>query len=581
MDHEQHIALLEKKIQREKNARRAAESLLEAKSYELYLAKQIVEETLASVQEKAHLDMSLLTLKTYLESILLDFNQLFLKTSISNGLLIHLLKDLVHVDGINAVKLDIASLKGSEIDEFQAGSSQEWSKAWQEENNSHNLYQWNRDLTQVRLKIDGDNQPLGYLYFDIVISPEWKVAISKQLSLFSELISVAYHREKLLLKTIKEKQRAENSEKSTRDFVAMINHELRTPLNGLLGSADLMRDTVIDSQQDKLLNTIHQSGEMLRVIINDLLDLSKMNAGMLELVESKFDPQTVCQMINDIFSIRAEEKGLAYKTEHASAVPNCLVGDADRIKQILVNLIGNAIKFTPSGTISLRSFWDDEHWCFDIEDTGYGIPLEKQASLFDPFTQVDNSSNRQHEGTGLGLAICKKLIDEMGGKISLTSEIGNGSCFHVALPLNVVTDVAEDRQVTDAEAPDLSQLSVLVVEDIKTNQVIIKLMLAKVGITPVILDNGKEAIDYLAENTADIILIDCRMPVMDGFEATRILRSQHYTKPIIALTAGTTTTEIEACFDCGMDAIVNKPYQLQDIKTALITWSAILANQVA
>lgn len=584
MDAQQHIALLEKKVLREKSARQAAERLLEGKSHELFLAKQLVEETLENLQEQADLDLGLLTLKTYLESILLDFNQLFLKSSISGELLQHLLNDLAHVAGINAVRIDInRGLRESDVYDgdaysIKAGRVTSWNDIWeiqeQQEQDCKRIYQWSPDGLQIKLLINAEDGELGFLFFSLTIPPAWRLAISKQLSLFSEMISVAYQRDTLLHKTITEKQRAENSEKSTRDFVAMINHELRTPLNGLLGSAELMRDTEISNEQERLLNTIEQSGELLRVIINDLLDLSKMNAGMLELTHSDFSPAELVKMINDIFTIRAEEKSLAFKLHFSNNVPSTLLGDSDRIKQILVNLIGNSVKFTRQGSISLKVDWVDANLVFKVRDTGCGIPLEKQQTLFDPFVQVDNSSNRKHEGTGLGLSICRHLVDKMGGNLSLVSKLDQGSCFTVILPLPVVAKTAKSIDIIAEPEVALDSLKVLVVEDIKTNQLIIKMMLAKLGIVPEIRDNGLDAIEFLATTQVDIILMDCRMPIMDGFEATSTLRKQGYKKPILALTAGTTTVEVEECYSCGMDAIVNKPYQLTDIRAALITWSA-------
>jgi signal transduction histidine kinase/ActR/RegA family two-component response regulator len=575
MDLEQKIVLLQKKIAREKASRQAAEQLLEYKSNELFLAKKMVEDTLVHVQQQAEQDVALLTFKTYLDSILLDFSQLFLKNSVSATLLQRLLNNISHIDTITAVQLKIQSIDDVDsITVLHAGVRTQW-----QEPIKHNLScYWSGDHRHLHIIINGEDSQLGVLSVELDTKLEWQQTIEKQLSLFSDMISVAYQRKYLLDRTILEMHRAENSEKSTRDFVAMINHELRTPLNGLLGSADLMGDTKIDKQQARLLTTIHQSGELLRVIINDLLDFSKMSAGMLELQIKPFDVACISRVIDDIFSIRAEEKGLAFELFFSKQIPPELLGDAERIKQILVNLIGNAMKFTSEGKVSVYFLWENEQLVFNIVDTGCGIPLDKQSNLFEPFVQVDNSSNRKHEGTGLGLSICLHLIKEMQGELLLTSELDKGSEFKVRLPLPIPVQQEKSVQVEDEIDYPINELSLLVVEDIKMNQVVIEMMLKKLGLNCDIHNNGKEALSYLEEHTVDIILMDCRMPIMDGFEATRTLRQQGYTKPIIALTAGTTNIEREECLACGMDDIVNKPYQLKDLEKMLNHWGKRLSQ---
>jgi len=574
MDLEQQIVLLKKKVAREKASRKSAEQLLENKSNELFLAKKLVEDTLIHVQEKAEQDMALLTLKTYLESILLDFSQLFLKQSISETLLQRLLNNISHVEAIKSVKLQIKSIDDeNKISVLHAG---EWTR-WNDLGDLRVQSIWSDKHRQLHIIVDGETAQLGMLSVCLDTKIGWQDTIEKQCSLFAEMISVAYQRKYLLDRTVLEMHRAENSEKSTRDFVAMINHELRTPLNGLLGSAELMADTDIDPLQARLLTTINQSGELLRVIINDLLDFSKMSAGMLELIVKPFDVADISRVIEDVFTIRAEDKGLGFELHFSSEIPAELFGDAERIKQILVNLIGNALKFTSEGKISVSFLWENEQLVFNIIDTGCGIPLDKQANLFDPFVQVDNSSNRKHEGTGLGLSICLHLIKEMHGEMTLTSELNKGAAFKVTLPLTPVDKSVKPVQiVTDVDYP-IGDLKLLIVEDIKMNQVVIEMMLAKLGVTCEIKNNGKEALNYLKDNNVDIILMDCRMPIMDGFEATKILRQQAYNKPIIALTAGTTNTEREECLACGMDDIVNKPYQIKDLAKVLNHWGKLLS----
>lgn len=575
MDLEQKIVLLMKKVAREKASRKSAEQLLEEKSNELFLAKKMVEDTLVHVQQQAEQDMALLTLKTYLDSILLDFNQLFLKNSISDTLLQRLLNNISHVDTINAVQLKIQSI--NVVDEMTVLNAGMWTR-WDEPAEQVSSCRWSDDHLQLHIIIDGEDAQLGVLSVSLETKKQWQQTIEKQWSLFSEMISVAYQRKYLLDRTILEMHRAEKSEKSTRDFVTMINHELRTPLNGLLGSADLMADTQIDTQQARLLTTIHQSGELLRVIINDLLDFSKMSAGMLELIIKPFDVISVSRVIEDIFSIRAEEKGLLFELIFSEQIPTELLGDAERIKQILVNLIGNALKFTSDGKVSVYFLWENEQLVFNIVDTGCGIPADKQSNLFEPFVQVDNSSNRKHEGTGLGLSICSHLIKEMQGELILTSELDKGSEFKVCLPLAIPAENIKTTEEQDEIDYPIHQLKLLIVEDIKMNQVVIEMMLKKLGLNCDIKNNGKEALSYLEHHHVDIILMDCRMPIMDGFEATRILRQQGYDKPIIALTAGTTNIERDECLACGMDDIVNKPYQLKDLQRTLNHWGKQLSN---
>ncbi|MCL1060335.1 ATP-binding protein [Shewanella gelidimarina] len=566
------IELLNRKIIREKAAKKAAEVLLEEKSRELYSAKQLVEDSLIHIKEQSKQGMALLHFKSHLESILLDYNQLLLQKPISNILLQRLLDDLIGIENIKASRIRFKSpIKENVFDTFLAGNK----ALIQPISTANQPLCWSDDHQQIKLIIKTETSILGSLTLVIESPTSWQNTVEKQLLLFCDMISAAQRRQELLENTIKEKLRAESSEQSTRDFVAMINHELRTPLNGLLGSADLMLDTSLSSYQQQLLNTMHQSGELLRVIINDLLDLSKMSAGMLQIVKIKFSPEKLCKMIFDIFKQRTDEFGLLFNYHYQQSIPQTLIGDPDRIKQILVNLIGNSIKFTREGEIRVDIYWAEQALCFTVQDSGCGIPEDKIPTLFDPFTQVNNSSNRAYEGTGLGLAICKQLVDEMKGDIRLTSTLGEGSCFDVSLPLDIAKTSVLNIQQPQAQYP-IETLDVLVVEDSKVNQMLIEMILAKFKITPAIANNGQEAIDFLANNSVDVIFMDCRMPVVDGFEATTLLRDKGYTKPIIALTASTTSVETEQCYRCGMDEIINKPYQQEDIKSALIRWGHII-----
>ena len=577
MDSEKMIELLNRKIQREKQARKAAETLLEKKSNELYYAKKLVEESLQIVQKQSENDVALLKFKSDLDAILLEYSQRLLQEKLVKELLTKFLKDLLNLELIQAIHLSSNVVtQEQDISVFSFDNSMLFSDLSLSE---HSL-NWSSDHTQLVVYLHQDDLRCGSLHFIFTRTPSstWYDTIENQFSLLSEMISAAFERQKLLEKTLKEKQRAEKSEQATRDFVAMINHELRTPLNGLLGSAELMEDTVITSYQTTLLDTVHQSGEMLRVIINDLLDFSKMSAGMLDLKEDSFEPNRLISTIQQIFTRQIEEKRLAFDVNVAANIPALLYGDVDRIQQIIVNLIGNSIKFTKEGTIVFSVSWIDKNLQITVSDTGCGIPKDKQASLFDPFTQVDNSSQRQFEGTGLGLSICQFLVSVMHGEISLSSQEGIGSSFTVLIPLNEpsIQQGDNDNEV-DFSFP-IEQLSILAVEDIKMNQTILKMMLAKIGVIPEFADNGQQAIDFLSENEVDIILMDCRMPIMDGFEATKQLRKTGYRKPIIALTAGTTSMEVDQCITVGMDDTLNKPYKSKELERMLKRWGSQLSN---
>lgn len=572
MDSEKMIELLNRKIQREKLARKAAESLLEQKSHELYMAKQLVEETLFVVQEQAEKDVVLLQFKSYLDAILLDYNQVFLQEAPSSVLLQHLLDDLVSIDVISALRLTVSpTLNGHIQSILTAGKYCDCDEFF----HSNAEFNWSEDQSRIIVYLHQNDERCGALHFvfNTAPSPTWHQTIEKQFCLFSEMLGAAFVRQHLLEKTIKEKQRAESSEQSTRDFVAMINHELRTPLNGLLGSAELMEDSEITCYQQTLLTTIHQSGEMLRVIINDLLDFSKMNAGMFQLTIIQFEPMILIQTIKQMFAHQIEEKRLIFTVEVQGTLPDKLLGDIDRIQQMLVNLIGNAIKFTKEGEIRFTIFWKDNAFCFSISDSGCGIPIEKQATLFDPFTQVDNSSQRQFEGTGLGLSICKSLVEKMEGKLTLESELNKGTVFSVVIPLMVAAEKKMQPKECLNCQHSIKELVVLAVEDIKMNQVILSMMLAKLNIQPSFANDGQEALGFLDRQEVDIILMDCRMPIMDGFETTRRLREQGYSKPIIALTAGTTSTEVDSCINAGMDDILHKPYKAKELEEMLMKWS--------
>ena len=569
MDPERQIALMQKKIDREREARKMAETLLESKSLELYQTKQLVEQNLEQMRDKVASGSDFLAYQQKMDNLLLRFGHTFLKYQPSFGIIKELLDSLISSHSVTAcaVKICCESTPALNIAYFSDIDEQLTPPAKLDTLGEH--WDEHRQLHWFSLSNSAVN---GYLVTRIDERREWHSTIRKHMNLIGEMLRTSIDRQLKLEDAIRARKSAEESEKSTRDFLAMINHELRTPLNGLLGTAELLSDTQLDTHQSGLLSTLHHSGELLRAIINDLLDYSKINAGMMELAIKPFDSRLMTNMLKDIFQHPANEKQLDFSIHFMPDTPQWLLGDEDRIKQIFVNLIGNAIKFTQQGFVSVTIGWQDEALKFMVRDSGCGIPKDKISTLFQPFTQVDNSSNRQHEGTGLGLAICKKLAEQMKGWIEVDSEDNRGTTFTVTLPLEINQANVAENEGKGLGATSIDDLTILVVEDLKTNQMIIKLMLGKFGIEPAIAENGQKALEILEQQDFDIVLMDCRMPVLDGYATTERLRSEGYSKPIIALTAGTTKAEREECFTAGMDDILCKPYQSTELREMIEKW---------
>ncbi|MGF1690752.1 ATP-binding protein [Photobacterium kagoshimensis] len=570
MNEQRHIELLLKKLDREKSARKAAEKLLEEKSLDLYNANQLLQHSAEKLKEQADLDSERLAYQTKIETMLLSYSQCFLSQSLTPHLLNHLANELVDNHFVRAICIHINPLSTLDFNgEFYSGRRQQWTPpATLQSAASY----WDKKEGVYWVALNVRDDMVGFFAARIKATGSWLATIQKHVVLFGEMLRTTIGRNITLALAIQARERAEASEQATRDFLAMINHELRTPLNGLLGTAELLGESQLDTDQSKLLTTLNHSGELLRAIINDLLDYSKINAGMLELINKPFNTFSIAEKLQAVFTHRASEKQLDFKVTISNKIPPYLIGDEDRIKQIFVNLIGNAIKFTQDGSVNTYIDWQDEQLVFSVTDTGCGIAADQQCKLFKPFSQVDISSKRSHEGTGLGLAICRQLTLQMKGDIGLESDIGKGSTFTAKLPLAVHDQPIVQEAAAQSITKPLDKLSVLVVEDLKTNQMIIKLMLNKMGIEPVIASNGQIAIDTLDHTDFDLILMDCRMPIMDGYSATKTLRNQGYIKPIVALTAGTTTAEREHCLNAGMNDILCKPYQSSELRSMIEKW---------
>lgn len=376
------------------------------------------------------------------------------------------------------------------------------------------------------------------------------------------------------------KNEAQNSAAAKSQFLANMSHEIRTPMNGVMGMANALLNTELNEAQKGQALAIRSCSKTLRVIIDDILDISKIESGKLEIDHVAFNLDQLLQRIYDSVIFLVQDKGLELSFPDTANAAGCFYGDPVRIQQIITNFIGNAIKFTTQGTIQLQvnvsSFGDGKSKLyFEVVDKGIGIAEQDLAKLFTAFNQVDNSNTRQYGGTGLGLSICKLLVELMGGDIGCKSELGKGSKFWFTLTLDQCEKTPEEAGMDAQLDYTFNHVRALLVEDNKVNQEVARFSFEDFSITHLdIASDGQQAVELCENNHYDIIFMDCQMPIMDGYEATQKIRTleSFKTLPIIALTANAMYGEKEKCIAVGMTDLLTKPYDDTDLARVLMQY---------
>ena len=389
-------------------------------------------------------------------------------------------------------------------------------------------------------------------------------------------------RKELETELVDARDKAESAARVKANFLANMSHEIRTPMNGVLGFAELVLSSDLNSEQRQQVELIAESGRSMMRLLNDILDISKIEAGKMGVTEEPVDLRHVSRRCSDLMRPIADTKGIVLSSRIAPSVPERILGDPLRLRQIMLNLIGNAVKFTEQGSVVVDAFIEGDRLHLEVSDTGIGIPPERRDSIFDQFAQAEDSTAQTHGGTGLGLAISAELVRLMNGTISVRSTVGQGTTFSIILPLRLITTttsspVIVEEEPTERTGPRTRRPRVLIAEDHDINQALILAMAERAGMEAAIAADGEEAVAMVKEASRaghpfELVLMDMQMPRVDGLEATRRLRAAGYapeTLPIVALTANAYADDVQACLTAGMQAHLTKPVRVRDLTTVL------------
>ncbi len=385
----------------------------------------------------------------------------------------------------------------------------------------------------------------------------------------------------------KEKDQAELLNVQKDNFIANVSHEIRTPIHAILGFTQLLLDSETDSQKFGYLKAVKTAGDNLLFIINDILDISKIESGVFQIDQVEFDLQKTIEDLYAFLSIRALQKGLDFTFKLDEKVPKLLLGDKNRLSQVLINLVGNAIKFTESGFVRVlvrvkKQTKDKVRLRFSVQDSGIGVPAEKISLIFNRFSQSEESNSRKFGGTGLGLNISKSIVEKMNGLIQVNSKLGQGSefAFEISLPKcrQKELSILEEKPIDATRIVD-RPIRILLCEDNELNQILMKTLLVEPRYTLFIAKSGNEGVDFLKKNSVDLILMDIQMPIMDGYQATSIIRGELGIKvPIVALSANFMVKEKKKCLELGMNDYLSKPFNQRELFQKIEEWTQELSE---